>query len=318
MGRQNDGIYIPTEDEDKLFQEYLKDPPQIWVPERSKVKSPPNKFTIDNLFSPRNFAEFIGQAEAKELAHIMVQAALNERRSLPNIMIVGEYGLGKTSLARLIMRAAQIEERLYDGVSINREFPETGTFIIDEIHNLEPQTADSLNIQLDSGKFTIIGCTNNPGLLPSAFRSRFRTVQLKHYTSKDLKIIARKICQRKGVTYTDHALVLLASRSRFNARQVIMYLSLIFDIMSVHKLHTISAQVVRDAFNRIGVDNKGLLPRDREYLNALPKNRPVGLQYLSAVLGIDEKTIEEEVEPFLLRTGHIDRTPRGRVKIEGF
>lgn len=305
-------VFAPTDEERKVFETYLeleRNPKIIVPPSREKIHTP------KDIFSPQSFEDYIGQSEAKQLAQIMVAAAHNERRRLPSIMVVGEYGLGKTSLARIIMRAAGLSERLYDGASINKEFPEPGTFIIDEIHNLETQVADTLNTRIDNGSYTIIGCTNNPGALPSAFRSRFRTLQLHAYTPDDLRIVVRRICERKGIRYTERALNLLAERSRFNARQVIMYLSLVFDIMSVNKTSALNVEVVHEAFSHLGVDSNGLLPRDREYLRVLP-NRPVGLQFLSAVLGIDEKTIEEEVEPFLLRMGLIDRTPRGRVKIE--
>lgn len=307
-------VYVPTQEQKDLFEYYLKSERRqtdIIVPHSKEKSNPP----LDVL-TPRNFEEYVGQEEAKDLARIMVTAAHNERRPLPCIMVVGEYGLGKTSLARIIMREAGLSERLYDGSSLNGEFPETGTFIIDEIHNLDSSTADRLNIKIDNGSYHIIGCTNNPGELPSAFRSRFRTLQLTPYTPNNLASIAKKVCDRKGITYTKTAIDLISLRSRFNARQAIMYLSLVFDIMSVKGAKQVNLEVVNDAFTRLGVDAKGLLPRDRKYLEILPKSRPVGLQYLSAVLGIDEKTIEEEVEPFLLRMGFIDRTPRGRVKIE--
>lgn len=306
-----------TPEEQKLFDHYMKAGREktVWVP-RSR-EEPPIKTKTDDIFSPQTFDEYIGQEPAKHLARIMVGAARKERRALPNIMLVGEYGLGKTSLAKIIMREAGLPVRLYDGMSINKEFPDDKTLLIDEIHNLESSTADTLNLHLDSGKYQIIGCTNNPGALPSAFRSRFRTIQLTPYSPNELKTIARRICKRKSAKFTESALELLSLRSRFNARQLIMYMSMAFDLMSVNSHPTLSVEVVRETFNSIGVDSKGLLPRDREYLKALPHNRAVGLQFLSAVLGIDEKTIEEEVEPYLLRMGFIDRTPRGRVKIEG-
>jgi Holliday junction DNA helicase RuvB len=301
---------VPTEEENKLLREYLKFP--TIFPKKHVADS---SYTPD-IFTPQNFGEYIGQDTAKDLATIMVTAANNERRPLPNIMIVGEYGLGKTSLARIIMREAKVPHRMYDGASINSVVPDKGTFIIDEIHNLDSSVADSFNLHLDNGDFHVIGCTNNPGMLPSAFRSRFRTIQLYPYEVKDLKIILQKVCERKNIKYSGDSLELLALRSRFNARQAIMYLSMVFDIMSVSNIHTVNMEVVNETFVKMGVDSRGLLPRDRKYLEILP-NRPVGLQYLSAVLGVDDKTIEEEIEPFLMRMGFIDRTPRGRVKIEG-
>lgn len=275
----------------------------------------PKKIVFDEE-SPSSFKEYIGQAGAKDLAQIMVGAALKQRRSLPNIMIVGEYGLGKTSLARIIMDTMGLPDRLYDGDSVNKEPPENGTFIIDEIHNVNPSVADSLNLLLDKGTHHIIGCTNKPGMLPSAFRSRFRTLQLNPYTLIDLQVILNKVIKRKGLQTEKGAIRLLAERSRFNARQAIQHLSMTLDMMAVKNQRTINETVINSMFKKVGVDSKGLLPRDRNYLQALRKDRPVGLQYLSAVLGMDKSTIEEEVEPYLLRLGLIDRGPRGRMSLE--
>ena len=304
--------YDPSDEERELFLQLLKEERE----KETEDSKPKEKVQRTDIFSPQTFDDYIGQSGAKELAQIMTKAAHNERRPLPCIMVVGEYGLGKTSLARLLLKAAGLPERLYDGSSINTDFPEPGTFIIDEIHNLEPKIADKLNIYIDNGDFHIIGCTNNAGELPSAFRSRFRTLQLESYSSNDLQKIARNVCERKGYSYTNDALELLSLRSRFNARQLIQYLQMVFDILSVKGAERVSVEVVNETLTKLGVDAKGLLPRDRKYLEALSTEQSRGLQYLSAMLGINEKTIEEEVEPYLLRMGFIDRTSRGRIKIE--
>lgn len=289
-----------------------QNPEGIWYPKPTKVVKPPVDIT-----APKTFDEYIGQEEAKDLAQMMAGAANKERRALPNIMVVGEYGLGKTTLARLLLGAVGESMRLYDGDSINKGMPEPGTFIIDEIHNLESQTADSLNLLLDNKTHRIIGCTNNPGMLPSAFRSRFKTLQLHSYTINDLTKIIENVVKRKAVVYDTDAIRFIASRSRFNARQAISYLEYMFDYISVNDIKKLTNPVVEKMFKKLGVDEKGLLPRDRQYLEALPKNgRPVGLTYLSAVLGVDGKTIEEEIEPYLLRLSYIDRTQRGRVSLD--
>jgi Holliday junction DNA helicase RuvB len=266
---------------------------------------------------PEKFEDYVGQSEAKDLAQIMAEAANKERRALPNIMVVGEYGLGKTALARLLLKAVGQSERLYDGASINKGTPEPGTYIIDEIHNLNPEVADSLNIQLDQGKHHIIGCTNKPGLLPSAFRSRFRILQLHSYTTDELSSIVEKAAKRKAVKFDRDAIELVALRSRFNARQALTYLDLAFDLKTVNNQATLTLHLVESMFKKVGVDEKGLLPRDRAYLNALKPTTPVGIQYLAAVLGEDATTIEEEIEPYLMRLGYVDRTPRGRINLEG-
>lgn len=283
----------------------------LWTPPTYK----PITVSATDIFAPRSFADYIGQAEAKELAQIMVKAAKIERRSLPNILIVGEYGLGKTSLARLLVAGVGEIERLVDGSSVNVDPPTTGTYIIDEIHNITSEVADMLNLHLDRGNLTIIGCTTDPGKLPAAFRSRFRQLYLENYTTDDLSMILQKVCFRKPVTAAKDALFEVAARSRNNARVAINTLAFIFDFMVVKNQHTITKTLVIDAAGKLGVDNNGFLKRDYKLLSAVPFDRPVGLQYLASVTGIDEKTIEEEVEPYLMRRGLVDRTPRGRIKL---
>lgn len=269
---------------------------------------------VKDIFSPTNFDEYIGQENTKVLLKIAIEAAKKEQRPLPNIMLVGGFGQGKTALAKVVFHEFGLDPKLMDGSFVNTKLPK-GPVIIDEIHNLTPNVADSLNILLDSGSVHIIGCTTNVGLLPAAFRSRFRIFNLKNYTVNELVTIAGNICARKGVTANQKILYEIAKRSRFNARQVTMYLSTIFDLMAIENQTIVSESLVKRVFKLLSVDDKGYLDRDREYVQALPEGRPVGIKWLSAVLGIDDETIEQEIEPFLLQQGVIDRTPRGRLKI---
>jgi holliday junction DNA helicase RuvB len=273
--------------------------------------------TVDELdiFSPPTFGDYIGQEQSKTFLKIMLDAAKKEHRPLPNILIVGGFGLGKTALAKLAFKEFGLKENLVDGNSVNTNLP-SGNVIIDEIHNVSTNVCDSLNIKLDDGSVHLIGCTTNPGLLPSAFRSRFRVIQLNNYSVEELALIARKICNRKNVTASDTILKEIAKRARFNARYVITYLRTIFDVMAINNQTSITENTLNQVFTMLSVDKDGYLDRDRTYVRAMPSDRPVGIKWLSAVLGIDGVTIEEEIEPFLLQTGVIDRTPRGRVRIK--
>jgi len=291
-----------------------------WFKPTVLAHSPPAKEVplVKSVFSPRNIKEYVGQEKAKQLASIMVQAAKQERRSLPNIMIVGGYGLGKTSLAQLIIQEYKgkiTASDIKDGMTVNKEKPSSGLLIVDEIHLLDPAVADRLNIALDSGTLHIIGCTTDSGKLPSPFRSRFRILQLENYTETEIVTIADLICKRKTVRPLPGTLEYIAHRSRYNARQVTMYLAMIFDLMAIKGRKIIEQPVVEEAFDLLGVDDNGFMERDRRYLNAMPNNRPIGISALSAMLGIDSQTIENEIEPYLLQRGIIDRTPRGRVKL---
>jgi Holliday junction DNA helicase RuvB len=285
---------------------------QLILPKSIEKKPEP---PAPDIFTPTTFDQYMGQVEAKELARIMVTASRKEKRPLPNILVVGEYGLGKTTLAKIIHREYGIDPVVIDASSINREIPMTGDFLIDEIHNLTPDVADTLNIYLDSGNLRILGCTTDEGQLPSAFRSRFRPLFLQSYSVDDLTSILEAIIKRKGVTATRSTIKMIAARSRFNARQATQYISFIFDYMVVLDQRTITPHLVQEAFAKLGVDDNGFVERDRRFMAALPDDRAVGLQYLAAITGINEKTIEQEVEPYLLRMGKLDRSSRGRIKM---
>lgn len=270
---------------------------------------------VEDVFQPKNLEQYIGQNDTKELLRLAINAAKLEHRSLPNFLISGGFGLGKSVLAKLTLEEARIPLRIVDGSSANKSMPRSGTIIVDEIHNLVAETCDSLSLLMDSGAISIVGCTTDPGKLPAAFRSRFRLLHLITYSIDELSEIAGRVCARKGVTASPDILKLIAQRSRFNARQVISYLSIIFDLLAVNHKRVIEEADIVKAFTMLKVDKLGYLQRDKSYVSAMP-TRPVGLGWLSAVLGIDETTIENEIEPFLLQTGVIDRTPRGRIKLK--
>lgn len=306
------GYSVLTDEDRKEILKHVLSPPKRIV--NPVDVSEPSILVSNDIFSPKNFDEYVGQEQQKALVSIMIRAAKEEKRPLPNILIVGSFGLGKTSLARIILKEYNNTQFMVDGTSVNKNPLRAGITIIDEIHNLDPQTCDSLNLLLDRGTHHIIGCTTDPGQIPAAFRSRFHTIQLDNYSVANLATIAEFALKRKKVTADKSVLEYIAKRSRFNARVLINNLSMILDLMTVQK-KGMSIEVVKEAFNMLGIDNNGFLLRDRLYVKALP-DRPVGLSYLSAVLNIDRNTLENEVEPYLMQCGIIDRTPKGRVKIK--
>lgn len=269
-----------------------------------------------NFFSPQNFNEYIGQDRAKKIAQVMVAAATMERRPLPNILVDGPYGTGKTSLAKVIFKELGREAKIIDASSLNKIVPPLGRpTIIDEIHNLDPQVADSINILMDAGSTQIIGCTTNPGMLPAALRSRFRNIHLETYTQSQISTILRMVLNRRFIASAQSIIDEISKRSRLNPRMSLNYLAFIFDLMTTRRETSLSAKTVKEAFQTLGVDDHGFVERDYKYMEALQEDRPVGLQYISAIIGVDAKTIETEIEPYLLQTGHIDRMPRGRIKL---
>jgi Holliday junction DNA helicase RuvB len=269
------------------------------------------------IFSPASLADYIGQDKAKKIGMVIVQAAKIENRPLPHIMLTGGFGQGKTTLAKLLVELSGTTPIIVDGMSANKGLPSTNApIIIDEIHNLDPEVSDSLHIRMDSGAISIIGCTTDPGELTAPFRSRFRYIHLEPYTLANIVTILDNACKRKGVIVTKVILKDIALRSRLTPRLALNYLAMIFDMMAVRKESIMSKEVIAQTFESLGIDNSGFSDIDYKYMRALPEDRPVGLQYLSAMLGVDDKTIEQEIEPYLMQRGLIDRTRSGRVKVK--
>jgi Holliday junction DNA helicase RuvB len=269
----------------------------------------------NDIFAPKTFDEFVGQDEAKDILRITVEAAKKESRSLPNILLAGPPGVGKTTLASLVFKLYGRNPKILDGLSVNKNMPESGAIIIDEIHNIDPQVCDTLNIFIDRGKLHIIGATTNPGKLPAAFRSRFRVINLRDYNVTEIISILEQVIRKKEFRCNKEAIKFIASRSRNNPRTGIKYLKFIFDYMVVSNKEVLTLDLIEKCFTKLGIDSLGLSNLDRLYLGCLQKDKPVGLQYLSAKSSIDETTILQEVEPYLLKLGLIDRTNKGRVPI---
>lgn len=265
------------------------------------------------IFSPQNFEDYVGQNRAKRLAQVMISAAAIENRNLPNILIEGPYGTGKTSLARLIYKQANIEYRFMDASSVKQMPIVKYPLLIDEVHNLDPVVADSLNIVLDRGNAQIIACTTSPGHVPAAFKSRFREIHLEPYNLDEIEQILTLALVRKQFLLDPFIVKEIARRSRLNPRAAVQNMAFIFDWMLVNSTSNPSANELENVFDILGIDKNGLTERDYKYLRALDTDHSVGLSHLSAILGVDNKTIEREIEPYLLQLGLIGRMPRGRV-----
>lgn len=271
---------------------------------------------VVDIFQPASFEEYVGQEDAKEILKIISKAAEKEQRSLPNLLITGSAGLGKTTLGKILLKDE--EYTFADGNSVNTTYANLeGYAIIDEIHNVKPEICDSLNVILDQNLLRIIGCTTNPGMLPSPFRSRFRTINLIPYAVENLIDIMQNVLVRKKTQTVDRPfLEQIAIRSRQTPRTALKTLSFMMDIMVVNEAPSLTKEIFDRALGMIGMDSEGLLPIDRRYLDAFPDNgQAVGLQYLSAVTGIDKETIEEEIEPYLMNLKRLNRSSRGRVLV---
>lgn len=268
---------------------------------------------ISNIFAPRNFDQYIGQKKIKDVCTILIDAANIEKRPIPSLLIFGPYGLGKTTLARLIMERHGHPYRFMDATLAAKVKFYSGYLIIDEIHNLPSEDCDQLNTILDQEQVTIIGCTTNPGALPAPFRSRMRLLHLDDYEADDIEQILKNSVKRKKVLTEFKALNNLANRSRFNPRHALQSLAFALEIMVTTHSPKLTNTIVNSALQKLDIDEKGLTSVDRKYLEALSPIKPTGISQLRAVLGTDIETIEREIEPFLLRLGYVERTPRGRM-----
>jgi Holliday junction DNA helicase RuvB len=268
------------------------------------------------IFTPQNFEDYIGQNRPKAIARLMIAASKIEARPLPNILIDGPYGTGKTSLARIIFSEAGIQPRVTDAATLKGTPYIKHPMIIDEVHNLDSIVADSLNLMIDRGSVQLIACTTSPGLVPAAFKSRFREIHLEPYNLDEIQQILQKAVDRKQFVLSKSTLAEIARRSRLNPRAATHNLSFIFDWMIVNNNYVPSQKNLEDAFSILGIDKNGLTERDYKYLQALDGDHSVGLSHLSAILGLDTKTIEREVEPYLLQLGLVGRMPRGRILLK--
>jgi Holliday junction DNA helicase RuvB len=271
-----------------------------------------------NPLEPKNFREFIGQEQSKEVLKIIVDSANKEKRLIPNILLTGAYGHGKTTLAKLVAIRHKKKVKIIDGtVASILVKPSTDTvYIIDEAHNIPAAVTDSFNVLIDAGELCIIGCTTNPGALPAPFRSRFRLIYLEDYQPKEISKILELACKRLSISLSKEALDSIAERSKCNPRYALTTLNFVREIWVMGKIKSevIPLGIVQSAFDKLGIDNTGLTRMDKKYLELFTRgNNPLGLQYISSVLSIDVNTIQEEIEPYLLRMGLIERTPRGRI-----
>lgn len=279
-----------------------------------KLQDPESVYSV---FNPSSMAEYIGQPHVKELCGIMMESSKISGKPFPNTIFDGDAGLGKTTIAKLVLKELDVKYKITDGATANRMDISMfrGYVIIDEIHNLDPQMCDSLNTIIDRNDVHIIGATTELGKLPKPFRSRFRQVHLTRYTDEDISEIVRLAAVRNKSKITKKGLFEIAKRSRNTPRLALNYLANVFEYSVVKGEKAISVDTINRVFTMLSVDDRGLTQRDYDYLDAIPDDRSVGLQYIAARISVDEKTIEEEVEPYLMQLGLVDRTNRGRKKV---
>lgn len=307
----------------------------------------PDDASLDSTLRPDRWDDYIGQKSIKENLRILIDAAKQRGDALEHILFYGPAGLGKTTLAHLIKAemGAQMKitsgpaiERVGDLASILTNLSEGDILFIDEVHRLnklveeilypamEARSLDIIigkgpaarTIQLDLPSFTLIAATTRIALLSSPLRSRFSggTYRLEFYSEEDITKILRRSAKLIGTEIDEDALHEIAKRSRFTPRNANHLLKRCRDVATVRGDGIITSRIAKMALDLLDIDEVGLESEDRRILDILINKfagGPVGVGTLAAASAEEVSTIEEIHEPYLLRLGFIERTPRGRV-----
>ena len=298
---------------------------------------------------PQKLDEYIGQEKAKGNLKVYIEAAKQRGEALDHVLFYGPPGLGKTTLAGIIANEMGVHMKVTSGPAIEKpgemaailnNLSEGDVLFVDEIHRLNRQVEEVLypamedfsidivigkgatarSIRLDLPYFTLIGATTRAGLLTAPLRDRFGVVHhLEFYTDSELQTIVMRSAQVLGVEIEAKGALELARRSRGTPRLANRLLKRVRDFAQVKYQGKITEEIADFALDLLEVDRYGLDQTDRLILNTMIEKftgGPVGLDTLAAAIGEDAGTIEDVYEPYLIKRGFLNRTPRGRIVTE--
>ena len=301
---------------------------------------------IENHLRPQLLEDYIGQTKAKEMLKIYIEAAKARGEALDHLLFYGPPGLGKTTLAGIIANEMNVNMKITSGPAIEKpgemaailnNLQEGDVLFVDEIHRLNRQVEEVLypamedyaidimigkgasarSIRLDLPKFTLVGATTRAGMLTAPLRDRFGVVtRMEYYTVEELKMIILRSAKVLEVGIDENGAYAMARRSRGTPRLANRLLKRVRDFAQVKYNGYITEEVADYALDLLDVDKEGLDQTDRGIILAMIGKfggGPVGLETLAASIGEDPGTIEDVYEPYLLKNGFIQRTPRGRV-----
>ena len=301
---------------------------------------------IESHLRPQLLDDYIGQEKAKEILKVYITAARERGEALDHVLFYGPPGLGKTTLAGIIANEMHVNIKITSGPAIEKpgemaailnNLQEGDVLFVDEIHRLNRQVEEVLypamedyaidimigkgasarSIRLDLPKFTLVGATTRVGMLTAPLRDRFGVIhRLEFYTVEELKRIIARSAKVLDVGIDDAGATALARRSRGTPRLANRLLRRVRDFAQVKYDGYITEDVANYALDLLDVDKCGLDQTDRNLLMTIIERfdgGPVGLDTLAASLSEDSGTIEDVYEPYLLKNGFIQRTPRGRI-----
>ncbi len=307
--------------------------------------SRPGDAEMELSLRPRRLDDFIGQQKIKQNLRIFIRAARDRGEPLDHVLLYGPPGLGKTTLAGIIAQEMGMEVRMSSGPAFQNSAELIGLLtqeegcsavFIDEIHRLNRVVEEYLypamedwrielvvdkgpnarHFQLQLEPFTLIGATTRAGMITAALRSRFGIIcHLDFYPPEELAVIVNRSAGILGVDLAADGALEIARRSRGTPRAANRLLRRVRDYAQVDGRTVIDREAADCALTRLGVDDLGLEDLDRRYLRLIIEHfggGPVGLQNMAVSLGEEIDTLEDVVEPFLIQSGLLQRTPRGR------